>query len=226
MRVLIIEDNRQLADLTAEGLTRRKFVCDCAYSVADADLALGAAHYDVLILDLGLPDGDGLQWIKARREAGLCVPVLMLTARSSIQQRIAGLDGGADDYVIKPVETDELAARIRALLRRPGARAATVLEVGSLSFDTGAHRARYLGKAIELSPRETSLLELLMREAGAVVRRSRIENALYNFRDETSPNAVDAVVSRLRRRLDDCGARNMLHTVKGLGYLLEDREPC
>lgn len=226
MRILIIEDNRHLADLTAEGLTRRKFVCDCAYSAAEADLALGSAQYDALVLDLGLPDADGMSWIKGKRDKGLAAPVLMLTARSALQQRVEGLDGGADDYVVKPVETDELAARIRALLRRPGARAAPVLEVGNLSYDTSAHRARYQGRPVELSPQETSLLELLMREAGAVVRRSRIENALYNFRDEISPNAVDAAVSRLRRRLEESGARNMLHTIKGLGYLLEDREAC
>ena len=130
---------------------------------------------------------------------------------------------GADDYVVKPAETDEIAARIRALLRRPGVRAQPMLEVGPLAFDCAARRASVGGVPLDLSRRESDLLELLMREAGSVVRRDRIEAALYNFQAEVSPNAVEAAVSRLRRRLDDSLARNMLHTIRGLGYMLEDR---
>jgi two-component system response regulator QseB len=136
---------------------------------------------------------------------------------------VSGLDAGADDYMVKPAETEEIAARLRALLRRPGPRAAASNSVGPLRFDTAAQRAWSGESALELTRRELGLLELLMRHAGSVVRRAQIENALYSFDEEVSPNAVEAVVSRLRRRLDEVGAGNMLHTIRGLGYLLEER---
>ena len=223
MRLLIVEDNERLARLTREGLERRGLVCDEAHSLDAADAALDCVTYDAIILDLGLPDGDGLQWLKRRRRTGVTVPTLMLTARGALEDRIDGLDAGADDYVVKPAETDEIAARIRALLRRPGVRAQPMLEVGPLAFDCAARRASVGGVPLDLSRRESDLLELLMREAGSVVRRDRIEAALYNFQAEVSPNAVEAAVSRLRRRLDDSLACNMLHTIRGLGYMLEDR---
>ncbi len=223
MRLLIVEDNERLARLTREGLERRGLVCDEAHSLDAANAALDCVTYDAIILDLGLPDGDGLHWLKQRRRDGMMVPALMLTARGALEDRIDGLDAGADDYVVKPAETDEIAARIRALLRRPGVRALPLLEVGPLTFDCAARRASVDGVTLDLSRRESDLLELLMREAGSVVRRDRIETSLYNFEVEISPNALEAVVSRLRRRLDEGAARNMLHTIRGLGYMLEDR---
>lgn len=223
MRLLIIEDNVRLAGLLADGLARRGLVCDCAPDLAAADDALAAARYDAVVVDLGLPDGDGLEWLHARRRGGFDVPALILTARGALEDRVRGLDAGADDYVIKPAEPEEIAARLRALLRRPGARATPVIEVGELRFDSAARVASYAGNRLELTRREADLLELLMRQAGSVVRRTAIENALYNFNDEVSPNAVEAVVSRLRRRLEDKGARHMLHTIRGLGYIMEDK---
>lgn len=223
VRVLIVEDNARLGGLVAEALSQKGLICDMAGSLAEADDALAIANFDVVLLDLGLPDGDGRHWLLARRQAGFVIPVLMLTARGALDDRIGGLDAGADDYLVKPADSAEIAARLRALLRRPGPRAAPVIEVASLRFDTGAQRALHAGTPLNLTRRELGLLELLMRRAGSVVRRAQIENALYSFDDEVSPNAVEAVVSRLRRRLEDAGAHNMLHTIRGVGYLLEDR---
>lgn len=224
MRVLIVEDNERLAGLVGEALTRAGIVCDLAPTLEAADAALACADFDSLLLDLGLPDGDGRAWLERRRAGGFALPVLVLTARGALDDRIGGLDAGADDYLVKPAEPAEIAARLRALLRRPGPRANPVIEVGPLRFDTGARQASVSGDRVDLTRREADLLEVLMRGAGSVVRRSQIENALYNFDEPVSPNAVDAAVSRLRRRLEDKGLGTMLHTIRGLGYLLEDHK--
>lgn len=222
MRLLVIEDNRRLAQLVADGLQRRGFACDTASSLEEAENALAVADYDVIVLDLGLPDGDGLSWLPARRARSYTPPAIMLTARGALGDRVMGLDAGADDYLVKPVEIEELAARIRALLRRPGLRAEPILAVGSLSFDAAGRSAKVGDKRIELSRREADLLELLMRHAGTVVHRQVIENALYSFNEPVTPNAVDAAVSRLRRKLEEAQVLGALHTVRGVGYMLKD----
>lgn len=222
MRLLIIEDNRRMAELVADGLGRRGFVCDRAHCLQQADDAMGSASYDAIVLDLGLPDGDGVEWLASGRRHRQTPPAIILTARGALGDRIAGLDAGADDYVVKPVELDELAARIRALLRRPGARMQPVIEVGALSFDTGSRSAAAAGHNIDLSRREADLLELLLRRAGTVVPREAIENTLYGFNDPVTPNAVEAVISRLRRKLEDAGAGGALHTIRGVGYMLRE----
>lgn len=223
MRVLIVEDNDRLAKLVAEGLRRRGFSCDIAGCLASADSAMAGAVYDAIVLDLGLPDGDGIDWLAARRRHRQVPPAIIQTARGALGDRVTGLDAGADDYVIKPVEIDELAARIRALLRRPGPRTQTVLQVERLAFDAASRTTHYDGREIELSRREADLLELLMRRAGTVVRREAIEDALYNFNEPVTPNAVEAAISRLRRKLEDAGAGGNLHTIRGVGYMLRDK---
>jgi len=222
MRILIVEDALRLAALLAEALARHGFAGDRASTLAAADDALAAAAYDAIILDLGLPDGDGLEWLRRKRGQAL-PPILALTARGTLAERIAGLDSGVDDYLTKPFAAEEVAARLRALLRRPGPRAAPVLQSGSLSLDVAARRASVGDAALNLSRRELDLLELLLRRAGAVVSRESIETALYSFDADVTPNAVEAAVSRLRKRLDEAGAPGILHTVRGVGYLLEDR---
>lgn len=222
MRLLVIEDNQRMATLVAEGLERRGFVCDGAHRLQEADDAMAGATFDAIVLDLGLPDGDGIEWLAARRKYHQMPPALILTARGALEDRVAGLDSGADDYVVKPVEIDELAARIRALLRRPGVRTQPVIEVGALRFDAASRAASVGDRAIDLTRREADLLELLMRRAGAVVHREVIENALYSFNDPVTPNAVEAAISRLRRKLEDAGVTGALHTVRGVGYMLKD----
>jgi two-component system response regulator QseB len=222
MRVLVVEDNERMAALVAEGLQRRGFVCDIAHCLAEADDAMEGATYNAIVLDLGLPDGDGIDWLASRRRYHPMPPAIILTARGALEDRITGLDAGADDYVVKPVEIDELAARIRALLRRPGARMQPVIEVGRLRFDAASRTASVGDRRIDLSRREADLLELLMRRAGTVVHREVIENALYSYSDPVTPNAVEAVISRLRRKLEDAAVTGALHTVRGVGYMLRE----
>ncbi|MBT2187882.1 winged helix-turn-helix domain-containing protein [Sphingobium nicotianae] len=221
-RLLVIEDNERLAALIAEGLAGLGYRSDIAHSLADADAALAVAAFDVIVLDLGLPDGDGLDWLRARQPAGE-PPALILTARGGLEDRVNGLDAGADDYLVKPFSVEELAARLRALLRRPGRRAEPVLKVGSIKYDSTSRSASVDDRPLDLARREADLLELLLRRAGQVVRRRSIEDALYRLDEAVTPNALEAIVSRLRRKLDDAGAVGQLHTVRGVGYLL--REP-
>jgi two-component system response regulator QseB len=223
MRILIVEDTARLSALLAEALTKHGFACDCAPTLAAADEALAAASYDAIVLDLGLPDGDGLHWLGRRRRGAELPPVLALTARGTLAERVAGLDAGVDDYLTKPFAADEVAARLRALLRRPGPRAAPILSAGPISLDVAARRATVDGAALELSRRELDLLEVLLRRAGSVVSKEAIETALYSFDAEVTPNAVEAIVSRLRKHLDEAGITGALHTIRGVGYLLEDR---
>lgn len=222
MRLLIAEDNDSLAILVRDGLNDRGFVVDHVTSLQAADDAIGAVTYDAMILDLGLPDGDGLAWLCSHGRSERRPPTLILTARDTLAHRVDGLNAGADDFLAKPFAIEELAARLRALLRRPGSRTGAVIQIGELALDTVARTARYGDRRLPLSRREMDLLELLMRRAGAVVHKGSIENALYSFDDETTPNAVEAVVSRLRRRLEQVGAPAMLMTMRGMGYLLKD----
>lgn len=220
MRLLIIEDNERLAGLLASGLDRQGFACDKATSLEEADACFGTAEYDAIVLDLGLPDGDGLAWLAQARRAHRMVPALILTARGALGDRIAGLDAGADDYLVKPAEIEEIAARLRALLRRPGGRAPTVMTSGAIAFDTASRTGMIGGNRLDLSRREADLLELLMRREGNVVQRGVIEDSLYSFNDPVTPNAIEAVMSRLRRKLEDLGEAGRLHTVRGVGYML------
>ncbi|MBI5939990.1 MAG: response regulator transcription factor [Caulobacterales bacterium] len=225
MRLLLIEDNRRLADMVAQGLVREGFVVDHRDTLVSAGEALEAADYDLVLLDIGMPDGDGLAFLKDQRQRRLQSPVLMLTARSGLDDRVSGLDAGADDYLVKPFEIAELAARCRALLRRPGASLGTVLEVGDLELDTGARQARVRDRIIELPPREYALLEVLARRRDTVVSRAKLEQSLYSLDQDISSNALDAVASRLRRRLASAGASAHLRTVHGVGYAITGRGP-
>lgn len=219
MRLLLVEDHPPLAEALRDGLARAGFAVDHAASAAAArDLARLGGH-DLVVLDLGLPDGDGLDLL--RQWAGRGPPVIVLTARDATADRVAGLDGGADDYVVEPVELPELVARIRAVLRRPGGRLAAVLEHGGLRLDTTTREAWMNREPLALGRRETGVPELLLRRAGRVVPRRVLEEALYGNDDEVTPNAVEAAVSRLRRALEADGPGGArLHTVRGVGWML------
>ncbi|QQP89989.1 response regulator transcription factor [Skermanella sp. TT6] len=224
MRLLLVEDNERLAGLMAGGLARAGFAVDAFGSLEEADAAVAAADYDLILLDLGLPDGDGLAWLKAFRSRSRSIPVLVATARGGLGDRVSGLDTGADDYLVKPFEMDELLARCRALLRRPGSCLATVLTAGNVAFDTVSRRISVGGRAIDAPRRELDLMEILLRRVGQVVTRPVLEESLYGFNDEVTPNALEAHVSRLRRRLAEAGADAVIHTVRGVGYLLRTAE--
>jgi two-component system response regulator QseB len=221
MRTLIIEDNRELAGLLAERLGARGIDSDIAGGIAEADDHMAVGQFDVIMLDLGLPDGDGIDWLR-----GLPAdrpPVLILSARSTLDDRVTGLDTGADDYLVKPAEVEEIAARLRALIRRPGRRDPVVLTVGDVTFDTTSRQAELSGRPLAIGRKEADFLEILLRNAGKVVPRERIEGALYSAADPVTPNALEAVASRLRRRFAEAGEEDILHTVRGVGYLFGNR---
>jgi len=202
-----------------DGLRRFGFSVEHASTAAEASRIASMVEFSLIILDLGLPDGDGLTLLPRLRNDGR-VPVIVLTARDGLDDRLAGLDGGADDYVVKPVEMPELIARCRAVLRRPGDRSAVVLRVGPLSFDTVARSASVDSTPISLSRRELGVLEQLMRSAGRVAPRAVLEEAIYTLGDEVTPNALDAAVSRLRRALKEAGCPLPIVTIRGIGWML------
>lgn len=221
MRLLLIEDNPRLGSLIRDGLTKDGLTVDWQQTLEDGEATLAAAAFDLVLLDLGLPDGDGLDLIRHLRRASDTIPILVLTARGGLSDRITGLDAGADDYLVKPFDISELSARCRALLRRPIQGLTPVLSVGKLTFNTSSRQAAYDGAAIELSRREAGLLEVMMRRAGAVLTKQALEEAVYDFNEPVTPNAVEVAISRLRRRLDDAGVKDVLHNVRGVGYMLK-----
>lgn len=220
MRLLLIEDNARLAALTGEGLVKAGFAVDAVRSLEEAHAAILVTGYDAILLDLGLPDGDGLSFLKSLRGSGNATPVLVLTARDGVEDRVGGLNLGADDYLVKPFALEELVARVRALLRRPGHALGTALRQGNLSFDTVERVVRVGDQPVELGRRELDALELLMRRAGRVVSKSAIESNLYGFGEEVGENAVEVLIHRLRKRLQQAGADAGIQTLRGIGYIL------
>lgn len=222
MRILLIEDSARLRDLLCETIREAGWRIDAFATASEGRLALGAAAYDLLLLDLGLPDEDGLEVLKSIRRAKRQIPVLVLTARGAIDERIAGLDAGADDYLTKPFNNGELVARIRALMRRAPVTAMPTLEFAGLHFDVASRQVRCNEAEIALAPSEKSLLELLMRDAGRVVSKRKMEQAFSEFGDERSSNAVELAVSRLRKKLDANTAKAAIETIRGVGYMLRE----
>jgi DNA-binding response OmpR family regulator len=221
MRLLLIEDHAAMRGMIAAYLGERGFVVDAVGTIEAARAALDIATYDAMILDLGLPDGEGLSLLAMRGRSGASPPpALVLTARDSLADRIDGLNAGADDYLAKPFELDELQARLRAILRRPGVRAQVELGLGRLSFDTVSREVRIDGKPLDLRRRETLVLETLLAARGRVVVRDMLEERLYGYDQAVTPNALEAAVSRLRRALDEAGAGVRVETRRGIGYAL------
>ena len=223
MRLLLIEDNLRLADYLSTALRNGGFAVDRVSTTADAEGALATTHYDTLLLDLGLPDKDGLIWLSDQRRYQMTRPVLVLTARDSVEDLVAGLNHGADDYLRKPFDIDELIARVRALLRRPGEALGVKLTVGNMTLDTSGREIIIDGVPVEFGRREIDGLELLMRRAGRVVPKSAIEDAIYSFGDDLASNAIEVLVHRIRRRMQEAGADMHIHTLRGVGYVLSDK---
>ncbi|NYZ11970.1 response regulator transcription factor [Azospirillum sp. RWY-5-1] len=224
MRLLIVEDEEELAELMKANLRRGGFAVDTVGDAEGARAALAAQRYDAVLLDLGLPDDDGLDVLaelRARRDG---TPVIAVTARDGVADRVRGLNGGADDYLTKPFAHEELLARIHAVLRRPGGVMGLRLELANLAFDSTSRDVTVDGAALTVPRRELAVLEALLRRSGRVVVRDALESAVYAFGDEVESNALEAHVSRLRRRLGDAGARVSVHTVRGVGYLLRAEE--
>ena len=224
MRLLVVEDERELAALLRGALERGGFAVDLAPDLAQTEDHLALARYEAVILDLALPDGDGLSLLRRLRARGSALPVLVLTARDGPEDRVTGLDAGADDYLVKPFHIPELIARVRALLRRPDAALGVSLSLGNVVLDTTTRQVRVDGVDVGLSVRETMLLELLLRRQSAVVLREMLEQGLYSFDAQLGSNAMEVLVHRLRRKLADTAATLSLHTVRGVGYLLTGTE--
>lgn len=222
MRLLLVEDNQRLAETTKEGLEKESFTVDWFDTAGESEAAIDTVSYDAIVLDLGLPDGDGLDLLKQLRNKGSSTPVLILTARDGVEDRVRGLDGGADDYLLKPFAMEELIARIRALLRRPGGALGLTLTAGNVSFDTAAREVRVDDSAITVSRREMGVLEQLMRRNGRVVPKDVLEDKLYGFGEEVTSNSVEVHISRLRKRLAKANADISVHTLRGVGYLLSE----
>ncbi|HEX5327850.1 MAG TPA: response regulator transcription factor [Acetobacteraceae bacterium] len=214
-----MEDEPELATLLRGALLRAGFAVDLAPGITPAKDHLAVVRYDAIILDLGLPDGEGLDlllWLRQRRDTS---PVLILTARDAPEDRVAGLDSGADDYLVKPFHMAELVSRMRALLRRPNAALGVRLELGNLVLDTTTRQGSTDGRPLLLSGRETALLELLLRRQGRIVTQEAIERSVYDFTTMLGSNAIEVLVHRLRRRLADAGATPVIHTLRGVGYI-------
>ena len=217
MRVLVVEDDLQLGDALAAGLRQLGHVVDWLGSGVEADGALTGAQYDVMVLDLGLPGGDGMSWLERWRSRGLVLPVLILTARDGVGQRIAGLDAGADDYLVKPLTIDELAARLRALVRRSSGRAQSVWRHGNLEYDPAARSVRWKNRTVELTGRELALLEVLLKHPQRVLSKAHLMERLYDWSGgEPESNALEVHVHHLRRKIDP----GIVRTVRGVGYAL------
>ncbi len=222
MRLLLVEDHDRFAKFVKDGLEKEGFTVDDVATASAGQAALSTVKYDAIILDLGLPDADGLSVLHSLREGGDETPVLILTARDGIDDRVKGLNSGGDDYLLKPFAMEELVARIRALLRRPGGVLGLVITAGNVSFDTTAREVQIDERTISIPRRELGVLEHLMRRNGRVVPKDVLEDKIYGFGKEVSSNSIEVHVSRLRKRLAGAGANISVHTLRGVGYLLSE----
>ena len=217
MRILLVEDDELLGDGLAAGLRHCGYNVDWLRDGESARAALATEDYAALVLDLGLPRLDGMAVLRLLRAEGNAIPVLILTARDTTWDKVGGLDSGADDYLVKPVDLDELAARLRALTRRGSGSRAPLLKFRDVELDPAARRVRVLGQPVEISAKEFVILEMLMRNAGKVISRAQLESALYGWGEGAESNVVEVHIHHLRRKL---GA-DLIRTVRGVGYLME-----
>jgi DNA-binding response OmpR family regulator len=216
MRLLLVEDDPQLGDGLTVGLRQAGFAVDWVKDGLAADQALATEAFDLLVLDLGLPKLEGMEVLKRMRARGQTLPALILTARDATADKIAGLDSGADDYLVKPVDLDELAARIRALVRRAAGRAEPMLRHGAVTLEPASRRVTVADAVIELSAREFAVLHALMDNAGRVMSRAQLESSIYGWRDEPDSNALEVHIHHLRKKL----GTDFIKTLRGVGYMI------
>jgi DNA-binding response OmpR family regulator len=224
MKLLVVEDNRALSKMIAAHLRERGFAVDAVRTGGEALAQAAITEYDAVVLDLGLPDMDGMDVLRQMRTRAM-LPTLILTARDSIEHRVAGLDAGADDYILKPFELAEFEARLRAVLRRPGLRDAPSASFGDVSFDAACHAARVGARSVELTPREGTLFEALIKHGERIVVRDALADRLFGLEEDVSANALEAIVSRLRRKLASIGSGVKIEAMRGIGYRLRQGEP-
>jgi two-component system OmpR family response regulator/two-component system response regulator QseB len=216
MRILLVEDDPELGDGLTVGLRQEGLAVDWLKDGNSADQALQSESFDLVVLDLGLPRLSGMEVLTRARSRGQTMPVLILTARDATGDKVSGLDAGADDYLVKPINLDELSARIRALARRSAGRSVPLLTHGNITLDPAARTVMLSGQAVELSGREFSLLEVLLENAGRVLSRSHLEQSLYGWRDEPDSNALEVHIHHLRKKLGS----ELIRTLRGVGYTI------
>lgn len=226
MRVLIVDDEPEVADLVGRALRESAWACDVAATGAAALSAMAIYPYDAVVLDLGLPDIDGMEVCRRARKQGAAMPIIILTARGALGDRVTGLDAGADDYLPKPFAIEELLARLRALMRRPPSPAEPTLRIADLELDPATRTAHRDGRAISLTAREYALLEYLLRNPDRVVNRGQILDHVWDDNFDPIANAVEVLVSRVRRKIaTPSGGGPLIHTMRGMGYILSERVP-
>ena len=222
MRILVVEDQPEMNALLVKQLTAEHYSVDSCQNGTDALEYLAGGEYDAVVLDIMLPGVDGLELLRRRRAAGDKTPVLLLTARDGIEDRVRGLDSGADDYLVKPFALQELLARLRVLIRRRADQVSDVITVAGLQVDCMARTAARGGQVIPLSAKEFAVLEYLARNAGTVLSRDRISHGVWNYDYEGGSNVVDVYIRYLRKKLDDGRTPKLIHTVRGVGYVLRE----
>ena len=220
MRLLLVEDDPQLGDGLVVGLRQAGYTVDWTKDGSTANQALKTERYDLVLLDLGLPRLSGLEVLKQLRRRGESTPTIVLTARDTLEDKVNGLDLGADEYLIKPIALEELTARIRALLRRVGGRTSSVITVDDISLDTASHLVLRGNAPVELTQREFSLLQLLMENAGRAITRSTIIDTLYGWQEEPDSNALEVHIHNLRKKLGD----DLIKTLRGIGYVIPKKQ--
>lgn len=225
MRILVVEDEKKTASFVRKALQAEGFAVDVCHSGDEALAASAAIPYDAIVLDVMLPGRDGLSVLRQWRRQRYPAPVLLLSARGEVNERVEGLDAGADDYLPKPFALVELAARVRALTRRGSETKSPVLRVGDLTLDTVTHRAQRGGTEIELTSREYRLLEFLMRSSGRLCGRMMILEKVWDYHFDPGTNLIDVYVMRLREKIDAAFERKLIHTVRGTGYVLKEQQP-
>lgn len=224
MRILIAEDERDLNRLIVKVLEKEGYGVDACFDGKEALYYLENTEYDAAVLDIMMPGMDGLEVLRAARKKGLDLPIIFLTARDSIADRVTGLDTGADDYLIKPFDFDELLARIRSMTRKRSSHTSSVLIVGDLTLDTGSHTARRGDRVIDLSAREYAILEYLCMNPGIVLSREKIENHIWNYDYSGGTNVVDVYISYLRKKIDGGCDKKLIRTVWGAGWMIKEAE--
>lgn len=224
MRILLAEDDRAVASFVRKGLTAEQYAVDVAPDGVDAQFMIERFAYDLVILDLILPGLDGLEVLKGLRGIKPSLPVLVLTARSRVEDRVKGLDYGADDYLTKPFAFSELSARVRALLRRGNRPLGMLLHVGDLEMNRAERTVQRAGRPINLTPKEFALLEYLMRNAGRCVTRAMVMEHVWNLSFDTMTNVVDVYINYLRKKIDEGCDHQLIHTVRGVGYQMSGKE--
>ncbi len=221
MRILVVEDERTLANLIKEGLEEENFSVDVAYDGEEGLFLAENEPYDAIILDIMLPKVDGIEILKQVRAKGIKTPVLMLTAKSSIEDKVLGLDSGADDYLTKPFSFEELLARLRAILRRAFGETDNVVRVADLELNLNTHEVKRGGVKIELSSKEYALLEYLVLNKNKLLTRSQISEHIYDYEYDFDSNVIDVMIARLRKKIDKGFDRKLIHTVRGAGYMIK-----